>query len=82
MSSGPDHVLVKAHQLLSAASVAASRDSCRRHAWAALDCAIRVMTDTASTPEQRRAAFDHVQQAHVRLDKADTRPEDPDASQE
>ena len=79
MSSGPAHTLEAADDSLSAASVAADSDSCRRHAWAALDSAIRVMTDTAGTAEQRRAAFNHVQQAHSRLDEADTFPQDPNA---
>ena len=73
-AAGPAGTLDKARADLRAGAATSDTDSYRRYAWAALDSAIRLMADTASTPDQRRDAFDHVQQAHVLLDKADTLP--------
>jgi hypothetical protein len=72
--AGPASTLDKARADLRAGAATSDTDGCRRYAWAALDSAVRVMTDTASTPDQRRDAFDHVQQAHVLLDKAGALP--------
>jgi hypothetical protein len=76
---GPAGTLDTIRADLRAAAATTDADSCRRYAWAALDSAISIMADTASTPDQRRDAFDHVQHAHLLLDKADTVPTNPAA---
>ena len=77
--AGPAGTLDTIRADLRAAAATTDTDSCRRYAWAALDSAVRVMADTASTPDQRRDAFDHVQQGHVLLDKAGAGPTNPAA---
>jgi len=68
------HRLDVAHEHLCAAQAATDLDSCRRHTEVALDTAIRIMADEASTEPQRRTAFDYVQQAHTLRAHADTLP--------
>jgi hypothetical protein len=75
----PARTLDKIRVDLRTGAAATDTDSCRRYAWAALGSAIRIMADTARTPDQRRAAFDHVQHAHLLLDKANTAPTNPAA---
>ncbi len=72
MSAGPARALDKAREDIRSAANMADTDSRRRNAWTALDSAIRVMSDEASSAHQRRAAFSYVQQAHALLDHPDT----------
>lgn len=72
MLTSCDRTLDDVAARVATAAAADTSDDTRRHAWAAMDLALRLLADENSTTTQRRRAADYVERIHQLLAAAAT----------